>query len=39
MEEEEKEFIKSITDLEKLDAALEEILFSEDKKQVLDCLK
>ena len=36
--EEEKEYIKSITDFEKLDAALEEILFSKDKKQVLDYL-
>ena len=39
LEEDEKEYIKSITDIEKLETALEEILFSKDKKQVLDCLK
>ena len=39
LEENQKEYIRSITDIEKLDTALEEILFSKDKKQVLDCLK
>jgi hypothetical protein len=39
LEEEEKKYIKSITNFEKLDMALDKILFSKDKKQVLDCLK
>ena len=39
LEEDEKDYIRSITNFEKLDTALEKILFSRDKKQVLDCLK
>lgn len=39
LEEEEKMYIKTITSLEKLDEAIKEILFSEDKKQVFDRLK
>ena len=39
LEENEKEYIRSITDVKKLDTALEETLFSKDKYQVLDCLK
>ena len=39
IEGKEKDFIRSITHCEKLDTALEKILFSANKKQVLDCLK
>ena len=35
----EKEFIEKCSDTEKLDNALDEILFAETKFKVLDCLK
>ncbi len=39
LKEEEKEFIRNVTDRKKLDRVIEEILFSESKEKLLSCLK
>ena len=39
LKEEEKEFIRSVTDREKLDKVIEEVLFSESKDELMGYLK
>jgi len=39
LKEEEKDFIRSVTDRNKLDKVIEEILFNESKEELLGYLK
>ena len=39
LKEEEKDFIRSVTDREKLDKVIEEILFSDSKDELMEYLK